>query len=371
MKILFKQFLGRCHSWAYVGQNLARAFVKQGHQVDLFSTNGTYLFPEDLNKFLIGSIEENSNVVSGRLPNNDYDLNISYTFLRNFQNYLSHGRNRFGIWCYEWKNLPVGSAKYYNDCDLILAPSQFAKDCFVNSKIPENKIVVIPHGINLEDFENKTKYKLKTKKTKKILVNIGQAHKRKNIKGVFETYFKAFTNKDDVCLIAKISKNQMKFPFDVDSVKIYNEIKQKYGKDEAEVELITEYIPNMVELYNACDIVYTLSHTEGFYMPFFEAVAAGKVNILPKYGGQLDFANDNNSILIEGKEVRAPKDEQYWGGHPDNTHFDPRIDDAVCKLRQSINNTNELTNKFNEYNKNILQNYTWDNISKQIIGLIK
>jgi glycosyltransferase involved in cell wall biosynthesis len=371
MKILFKQFLGKSHSWSYVGQNLARAFIKQGHQVDLFSTNGLKWFPGDLNGNLIGSIEENSNVVSGRLPDNDYDLNISYTFLRNFKNYLYHGDNKFGIWCYEWKNLPVGAAKYHNDCDLILAPSQFAKECFVNSKVPENKVVVVPHGINLEDFENKTKYKLKTKKSKKILVNIGQAHKRKNIRGVFEAYFKAFTNKDDVCLVAKISKNEMKFPFDVDPVKTYNEIKQKYGKNGPEVELIIEYVPNMIELYNACDIVFSMTHCEGFLLPSLETIGAKKINVCSRYGGQLDFLNDNNSLLIEGKEVKASMDEQYWGGHPNNTHFEPSIDDTVSKLRQSINNTENLTARFNDYNKNIIQNYTWDNVSKKIEGLCK
>lgn len=360
MKICLQQFLSGKHSWGIVGQNIARAFLKKGHDVHMKSTNGYEFFPEDLKN----NIVENLDAV--------YDAQISYTAPKNFPIYLSRGvRNRFGIWTYEWPLLPAGFTKYHQSVDKILAPSTFAKYCFVNSGVPDDKVMVVPHGINLQDYENKTKYSLKTKKKRKILVNIGQAHLRKAIPDMFKAYFEAFTDKDDVCLVAKIFiKKKIEHSFEVDPISIYNKIKSKY-KNPAEVELITSYVPCMVELYNACDIVFTLSHCEGYYMPAAEALAVGKLNIAPRYGGQLDFLNDNNSLLVEGTIVRAPKEYQYWESNLYNTHFQSDIQDAVLKLRKAVFEYDELMNKFLPNIKNVINDYTWDKVAQQIESFIK
>jgi glycosyltransferase involved in cell wall biosynthesis len=369
MKILVRQFLSKNHSWAIVGQNIARALIKLGHDIHLFSTNGLQYFPQDLKPNLIGYTEENQQQIIGRIPDTKYDCQISYTAMKNFPHYLSNGNsNRFGIWVYEWGYLPQGFAKHYKSTDYILAPSQFGKECFINSKVPEEKIKVIPHGIDLKQFENKNKYQLKTKKRVKILVNVGQSHIRKNIKGMFQAYHMAFTKNDDVCLVAKISKNEMKNPFDIDPIKTYNMVKTGY-KNPPEVELITEYIPSIVELYNACDAVYSLSYSEGFGMTMTEAIGANKINICCRYGGQLDFLNDNNSILIDGKITKASLQEQYWGADPRNTHFDADLKDAANKLRFVYENLGALNNKIlPTYD---LTNYTWDSVGKKIMELVK
>ena len=369
MKVLVRQFAAKNHSWAFVGQNIARGLIQANHSIDIFSTNGIQYFPNDLKSNLIGYTEENQQQVFGKSPTGEYDCQISYTAMKNFPVYMTNGKNnRFGIWCYEWAFLPQGFAKHHHSVDYILAPSKFAKECFTNSKVPEEKVKVIPHGINLEQFANKNRYQLKTKKRVKIFVNIGQAHIRKNIPGMFKAYFSAFNKNDDVCLVAKISKNDMKNPFDVDPMKIFNSIRNQY-KNAAEVELITEYVPNIVELYNACDVVYTLSFCEGFYMPGLEVFAAAKINVAPRYGGQLDFLNDDNSILIDGKITRATPQEQYWSSDPRNTHFEADIKDAADKLRYTYEHLEELNNKFiPTYN---LDKYSWNNVVNQIIDLVK
>jgi glycosyltransferase involved in cell wall biosynthesis len=357
MKICFEQFLSGRHSWGVVGQNQARSLIKLGHQVHLKSTNGYDNFPIDLLPFITNQLDS------------FYDTSISYTAPINFERYLHRSsKNRFGQWTSEWLNLPDGFARNHVFTDKILVPSMFSKQGFVNSKVPERKVVVVPHGINLEDYNNKNKYPLKTKKTKKILVNIGQQHLRKNISGMFESYGLAFTKQDDVCLVAKIYTKKIECAFEVDVKKIYSEFIKKYP-NHAEVELITEYIPSMIELYNACDIVYTLSHCEGFYMPGVEAFGAQKLVIAPRYGGQLDFLNDDNSLLIEGKIVRSPKHYQYWTPNVHNTHFESSLEDAAHKLRQAISQYDMLMFKFISSIKSTREKYTWDNTAKQIMEL--
>ncbi len=356
MKVKIQGFNGTNHSWAIVHHNIARALTKLGHDVHINSTNGYEHFPEDLKELVRHRLDPK------------YDMQLSYTAMKNFPAYLDHGsKNRFGIWCYEFPILPSGFAKYHHATDKILAPSNFARDIFIKNGVPTDKVVTVPHGINLNDFDNKNKFPLKTNKKYKIFVNIGQPHGRKNIKGMFEAYGEAFTKKDDVCLVAKISgKKKLTAQFEVDVWKIFDDFKKKYP-NHAEIELITDYIPNIVELYSACDIVYTLSYSEGFYLPGLEGLAAGKLNVAPRYGGQLDFLNDSNSLLIEGKIIRAEPKMQYWSSSIYNSVFESNCKDAANKLQQAISNYDELVEK--SKTNTVIYDYTWEKVAEQIIGL--
>lgn len=367
MKILIRQFLGQQHSWSVTGWGIANS-LKKSNIVHLFPTDGIKNLPLSLKSNVVGYTELNSLNINGKLPDAEYDCQISYTAMKNFPLYLKNGKkNRFGIWCYEWngKNvLPEGFASNYKYCDAILAPSNFAKDIFINSGVPENHIKVISHGIS--DFKSKKQIKLPTNKKVKIFANIAQNHIRKNIPGLLEAYGKAFTDKDDVCLIFKGKGKKITHSFDVSLDDFLNDYKKKYS---AEIKQLNVFVDNIEELYNSVDIVFTMSHCEGFYYPGLEALAAGKLNVAPNYGGQLDYLNENNSLLISGKIERANPSSMYWTPKNNAEWFVPSIDDAIDKLRYAYNNY-ELKNKIlQENSQNIIKEYSWDNITNKIIGL--
>lgn len=376
MKVKIQQFFRRTHSWGLVGQETARELLKQGFSdLEIYPTDQTDRSlsasektglrgpPEDLAKYC---------KVSSSLsqPDQSYDLQFSYTCPTNFSNYLRFGqKNRLGYWCYEWPLIPAYMVKHHQFADYILTPSQFARDCFIISKFPESKIKVVPHGINLDSFKNKNIYPLKTKKSFKILVNIGQSHLRKNIGQMFQAYLSAFAQKDDVCLVAKISPAKQTQSFDVDAAQILKQVRREFSSP-AEIELITDYVPQITELYNACQAVYTLTHCEAYYLPGLEAIAAGKINIAPRYGGQLDYLNDDNSLLVEGKIIKASATMQYWEPNNKNTCFGPDLDDAVSKLRMIYNNYDNLLEKFQPGMNRAVETYTWANAVHKMMELV-
>lgn len=373
MKILIKQFLSKNHSWSHTAYGLATSFKNQGHQVDLFSTNGIEHLPPHLKENLIGYVEENQSQVYGRIPSNDYDIAYSYTAMKNFQQYLSHGRVKLGVFCYEWlgKNiLPNGFAKAYRNCDYVCPPSEFAKKGFMDSGIPESSIKVIPHGINVENYQKTTTIDLKTNKKFKILANIAQNHKRKNIPGLLEAYGKAFTNKDDVCLILKAKEKPLTQPFDVSVNSCIQDFKRKYP-NHAELKLFSQYLDDVSDLYRSVDCLYTLSYCEAYYIPGIEMLAAGKMNIASSWGGQLDFLNDTNSLLVTGSEVRADPTSMYWESKPNAIWFKPNIDDAVDKLRWAYHNHETFNEKVKLQMLSIHEKYSWNNIANQFLDLYK
>jgi len=187
------------------------------------------------------------------------------------------------------------------------------------------------------------------------------------------SYGKAFSKGDDVCLVLKVSRrsaNKSNSSFDVNFNQIYSEWEKKY-KNHAEVEIVDHFIVDIETLYNACDIVITMANTECFWMPGLEGFAANKIVVAPRYGGQLDYMNDDNSILIDGKVIRADSRMQYWEPSPYAACFEPDTDQCAAKLKDLVANYGDYLNKFSPKMQELLPNYTWDKVAERIVNLCK
>lgn len=373
MKILFQQFLGKNHSWSIVGWNLATSLIKFGHEVHLFSTDGIKHLPERLKSNLIGYIEENiPQKLYGRQPDKSYDCQISYTAMKNFPFYLNNGfKNRFGIWCYEWcgKNvLPTGFAKNYKYVDKLLPPSTHAKQVFLDSGVPESAMQIVPHGISDEFLNTDSIYKLNTSKRFKVLCNIAQPHQRKNIPGILEAWGKAFNKTDDVVLVMKIVVKKSVSENEIDFNYTFNNFKKKYP-NHASVIILNEFIENISDLYRSCNAFFSMSHAESFLMPALEALSLNKIVLVGECGGQVDFCNENNSLLIKGKNIRANPKTMYWEPKPNAIVFDPSTDHAAEQLQFAYKNEKELLDKFSPSFADIRKEYTWDNAARKILEM--
>ena len=375
MRFVIRQFLGKNHSWAIVGQNIARSLLKLGHSVDLYSTDGIKYFPQDLKNNLIGYNEETNLNTIGRLPGSDYDAQFGYTALHNADRYFVHSQNnKFLQWCYEieGKNiLPDGFSKYHKYLDKVLPPSIHDFLVFNDSGIPKDKLEVFHHGID-DNFINKNStLQLKTKKRFKILVNLGQVHFRKNLPGIFDAFGQAFTKNDDVCLVMKVSiHNNANADYDVNFNLEYEKFRKKY-KNHADVLVIKDFITDMSDLYRSCNCLFSMSHAESFLMPALEGLASKLIVVVPNYGGQIDFCNHNNSLLINGDIVKADRRAYYWQQRSNGMMFNPSIKHAVEQLQNAYKYEIELKNKFATEFDTIRNDYTWDNTAKQLIGLCK
>jgi len=163
-------------------------------------------------------------------------------------------------------------------------------------------------------------------------------------------------------------QNKANHNFDVDFDSIFKTFKRKFP-NHAEIELVHDYIPNIADIYRSCDINFSATHAECWHLPSLEALAAGIVNVVPRYGGQLDFCNDNNSLLIEGRTVRAPRDHQYWKFNPYAVHFEIDTKDAAKKLQTAVSDYDSLVTKYQPHMKSTAKQFTWENAAKGILDL--
>ena len=369
MKILAFGYNGGNHSWAHTSQNICRSFKKLGHEVHIFSTNGIKHFPEDLKENLKGYVEVNQFAPPEKTTSllKEYDLSISYTAPKNFQQYLYRGIKKYGIWTAEFSgrnSLPPGFCKNYKYVNKILAPSNFSKNIFIENNVPEEYLEVIPHGYS-SSFINRTEsINIKTDRKFKFLINYGQLHKRKNISSVLEAWGRAFTDKDDVVLVAKLAIKPATNPFEITWSTVFETFKKKY-KNHAPIIIIQDFIPDISDIYRSCNALISFG-SEGFNLPVLECVASKKIPVCLDKGPHLDFTNENNAVYVKSTEVRAPVDYQYWQPSPYAKMFQPDINDAAEKLQYVFKNEVSLIQKFNNEQNRIRQEYSWDNIVQKI-----
>ncbi len=392
MKILWHTKLGEAHSWCYVVHDLINAMLEiGGHEIHCKSTDNLDHLPNNLKSHLIkgyhgnllngpadflsdnGLIKVHPNAPLKEIPdiNAPYDLELAYTIFYQFcRRFKQESRCRAAIWNFESSILPPGWDQYHRAIDYILPSSQFSYDIFAQNGVPKDKMLVVPHGINTEIFNPSIPpFKLKTQKRVKFL-HVARAHARKLHDRVINGYLDAFTGDDDVCLVLKteFKKPDKDKIFEVD-IKEILENAHKGRKNPAEIEVILDHVPFIGSLYTACDSVVSMSSTEGFCCPLLESLACGKPIIVPRYGGQLEFLNDSNALLVNTKEMYAPASHQYWVASNKAVVGDPDIEHYKQLLRYLYENLEYETNRIKEAAKTTVEKFSWKNAAQMILDL--
>lgn len=368
-------------SWAYVMYSLINAFDRLGHNTFVVSTNGiNENFFDDKKKMLKSII----GLQSFGIGRKQIDIDITYTVPINFEKrFLSNSKNKCAIYNYETTIWPSNWKSFYKFSDFYFPSSNFSAEIFYLNGVPKEKIFVIPHGVDTSVFNNSIeKVKLKTNKKFKF-VSIVAPHARKNIPAMLEAYCRAFSDKDDVCLVLKtkvfkqsdgikdINKNPNgRQQFEIVLEDVFNELKKKYGSEMPEIELLQCNVENVSSIYNACDCHVTTTGAEGFFMPGLEAMACGLINIVPNYSGHLDYCNSENCLLADTKLRNAHITEQYWGynkngkiGQVDTNHFSEL-------MRVAFEKKDVLIDKFSENMKKTVEKFSWENAAKLIIDAV-
>lgn len=396
MKIRWHGMLGTNHSWAFTQQALARAMAKAGgHDVFLKSTNGLKHFPEDLEPLLVPGYHchlgqpfaphymdeaRKISVVARPAeggppelpdPNVPYDLEIAYTiFMQAVRRFRPDSASKMVIWNFESSIMPPGWQMYHRAVDYFLPSSQYSSDIFVANGVPREKSVVVPHGVYPEMFNpDIPPFQLRTQKKVKFL-HCAIPHHRKLHERVLRAYFDAFTADDDVCLVlkTKLKTPDADKPFEVDVRQILNKA-AKGRTNLPEVEVVQSFVPDIGSLYTACDAVVSMSSCEGFWLPGLEALACGALVIAPRHGGQLDFLEDANSLLVDTGEMKAPPTMQYWHSDRDAVVGDPDVRHCAELMRRVYADPDAERRRTADARRRTIEKFTWERAAKMITDL--
>ncbi len=206
------------------------------------------------------------------------------------------------------------------EVDEVWSCSDFVRQCYVESGVPADKVVVVPLGVNPVSFHPGVEpFKLHTTKSFKFLF-VGGTIARKGIDILLDAYTRAFTSADDVSLIIK-DFGATSFYKGQDAHALIAGMQAKPGGPEI-IHLREDLTESEVAgLYTACDCLAHPYRGEGFGLPIAEAMACGTPAIVTQFGAALDFANSDNAFLVRATPVRLAEkrvgdmptvDFPYW-----------------------------------------------------------
>src|SRR5262249_28511608 len=187
--------------------------------------------------------------------------------------------------------------------DEVWVPSRYVRDCYVQSGLPAERVQVVPNGIDPARFHPAVPPRpLRTRKCFQFLF-VGGTIYRKGIDILLEAYARAFTRRDEVCLVVK----------DLGGSSFYRgqtaerQIAELQARPDApEVESLDGPLPaeDLAGLYTACDCLVHPYRGEGFGLPIAEAMACGLPVIVTGHGAALDFCNEEGAYLVPARVVR-------------------------------------------------------------------
>ena len=354
--------------------NLIKNLIKKGHQVDIYLPSQPY---EDVKKL------ENLNLNFIRISNFEsfqlkyYDKYLKNKFLK-FQK-----QNCYDIWqvvgsyppgyllselrslvpvilrthgedIQENSVLNYGSGlnprinkkihESLNNSKKLIALTNDVKTIYLKKKVPENKIEIIPNGIDLNLFKTKNFNELDRSKKIKLL-SVGRNHKKKGYDLIPET-------------IAKLNENNIEFEWtiigknlkDLDFLSNTNLHNQLNIIDEISPEIKENYnspSSKLINKYKEADIFIMTSYLETFGMVLIEAMASGLYIISSNSEGCRNVIEDyKNGILFEKGNTT----------------------DLVKKIMELIDNKKLQNEIYSNLTKSV-KKYDWDNISNKYIKI--
>lgn len=355
-------------SWSTALTELGNAFEDLGHRFMPISTNGMNEKLFKRQNIMVQSIMDLERLKRTNIP---IDLDLTFTIPQNFPSrFLSNSKHKAAIYAYEYRYWAPQWKRFYDLADLYFPPSNFGAEIFAINGIPEEKIFVVPHGVDTTKFNtNVPKYPLKTKKSFKF-VSIVAPHSRKRINILLNAFCEAFDKNDDVCLVLKTKiydKKDTKQAYEICVGKFIDELHKKYEDSMPEIEIVQERVDNVAAIYNACNVNISTTGSEAFYIPGIESMACGLINVVTGYGGHLDFMNKQNSLLIDYKLTMATKEDQYWNFDPRNKIAQANQIHTSEMMIKAYKEYKQLTMQFNESMKKTVELFSWKNAAKMML----
>jgi len=193
---------------------------------------------------------------------------------------------------------------------------------------------------------------------------VGATIYRKGIDILLESYSRAFTSQDDVCLIIKdLGVNTLyKGQTAEDFIRRF----QKQGGMPEILYLEDEFSEEqMAKLYRACDVFVSSYRGEGFSLPTLEAMSSGLPVIVTLGGATDDFVDEEVGWFIKADKHSVKK---VYGHQLDKEGFllEPRKNHLEEILRKAYQSPTEILRKGIQGALRTRQHWTWKHSALQV-----
>jgi glycosyltransferase involved in cell wall biosynthesis len=202
---------------------------------------------------------------------------------------------------------------------------------------------------------------------------------RKDVSKLIKIFYESFANKQkQPALILKTNGASFSILDKEDCLTKLNELKSHFPSD---WKLPNVYLlhgeftdSEMNSLYNHPKIkcMVSITHGEGYGRPLQEATMTGLPVLASEWSGQLDFLDNEQSILIRGELDNVPE-SQHWENIiiPESQWFNVDENDLYKKLNYVFENKYEIKNKAKGLMYNNREKFTLNKMVQKLDEIMK
>jgi glycosyltransferase involved in cell wall biosynthesis len=241
-----------------------------------------------------------------------------------------------GYTVWETESLPKKWVKNINELDEVWVPSTYNKEVFENSGVTSH-LKIVPHAYHKENLFKKSDVTIydylgtKIPSDKYTFYSIAEFHTRKGIEECIQVFDAVYAENNNVQLILKLHYLNN----DIKSIShIFNSINKITDNIGKSIYIITERLSRkeILMLHSFGDCYVSLNKGEAFGLTIFDANNFGKPVITTKYGGPLDFID--NDIMVECKIDQVSGMDKFSKNYDSSQKWAyPDLDDAYDKMK--------------------------------------
>ncbi|APH06596.1 glycosyltransferase [Bacillus weihaiensis] len=261
------------------------------------------------------------------------------------------------------------------EVDEIWVYSHYNKECYSKSGIPEEKINVIPLGVDESVYHPNVEPAYFEEDDRFRFLYVGGTISRKGFDLLLEAYTEEFTSDDAVCLVIKDNGTETHYK----GITLEQRVDEITSRPNAPaIVYMNEHLSTnqLASLYTSCHCSVFPYRGEGFCLPIAESMACATPVIAPNLGPAVEILGEEYPLFIESTtkthEIRKVShletiDFPWW--------IEPNRQDLKKKMRYAYENKKELVKIGEKYSVKVTSTYNWnktiDTISEHLLTKYK
>ncbi len=239
------------------------------------------------------------------------------------------GTHLVGYWFWELEHVPPQMRSAASMVDEIWVGSQFVADAFRAAVDTPVRHVPIPVPAPVVSARDRASFPTLARFGDRFMFAVVFDHfsvtERKNPVGVIEAFRRAFAPDEGPVLVVKSMNASKRWPQ-------HQHVVAAVG-DRPDIVLWDEHLERTdhMAFIGCVDALVSLHRSEGLGLHLAEAMWLGTPVIATRYSGNLDFMDDECSILIDASLVHVERGEGVYP--PKATWADPDLDQAAAAMR--------------------------------------
>lgn len=277
--------------------------------------------------------------------------------------YPEHGIHRIGYLWWELADFPDEWLSNFELLDEIWVGSRFIQQTLKRIGLPVN---YLPPYIEFNDNYHRSKHQFgldPSRYTVGYVFDPNSRIARKNPQAFIETAKLLSNHCDDIEFAIKIT------PPTIDSLVLQN-IRRICSRYDIRLFEVNWPHNRVLDFISSCDCYLSLHRSEGFGLTLAEAMALGTLAVATGYSGNVDFMNNDNSLLVDYYDTKITEEESDTVYRHGYQWAEPKAYHAAELIRYAIRNPQHIAELTGQAQTTITTNFTYTKFSSRLLNLL-